>query len=241
VVLIHLFLLLKEVSFKNPMRNLLLILSFSAVWGCAHSPHLRQDFPSKGWSQEYDQYIQEHLSESLLTVPASRMVHFCPSWEKLSRRQRAQFYSDLFYSVASAESDFNSASMYVEDKLGTDPVTGEPVVSEGLFQLSYQDVRRYGAPCDFHFSQDREKFLEDLRGKTRGSLIAKHRDREILNPYRGLSCALAITEQRLRESPKSFDLAMAAYWSTLNPKHTEKRQTILVGLRTRSSPCLERD
>jgi hypothetical protein len=69
----------------------------------------------------------------------------------------------------------------IETTMGTDPVTGKQVASEGLLQLSYQDVPNYGSVlkyplCKIQWSKDKSLSVTDPK-------------KTILDPYINLECA----------------------------------------------------
>ena len=191
----------------------------------------------QGWLPSYDSLIKSEVTQEMLAVSPTRIKDFCPNWNKLDQGQKEDFYADFVQAVAWTESGYDSASMYVEDKLGKDPVTGQNVVSEGLMQLSYQDKLQYGKACDFNFSKDREAFLEDLEAHNKGALRSKHLHREILNPQRNLTCAMSIMQKLLTSSDKPLPQVFAPYWSTVDAKHPKKYSRFLTKLKEAGTVC----
>ncbi|MNL15369.1 hypothetical protein D3C87_1363530 [compost metagenome] len=87
-----------------------------------------------------------------------------------------------------------------ESTMGTDSVTKQPVYSEGLLQLSYQDVRGYPF-CDFNWEVDRKLKVTDIR-------------KTIFDPYKNLDCGVGIMSRQLARSGL-ITVKTNAYWSTL--------------------------
>ncbi len=90
------------------------------------------------------------------------------------------------------ESSFDPADTYTETKMGIDPITHKQVVSAGLLQLSYQDVKNYHA-----YTSDCDPMGYDINPKN------------IFNPAINLKCGMAIANRLL-----STKRSLGAYWST---------------------------
>jgi len=127
---------------------------------------------------------------------------FCPRYAQLSKTERLNFWGQLFAAVAKYESGWSPTSRYVETTMGTDPITGRQVASEGLLQLSYQDSVNYGqAACDFDWNKDRIYSDTDAR-------------KTILDPYKNLRCGIKIMAKLLKKK-QMISFETGVYWSTL--------------------------
>jgi hypothetical protein len=184
----------------------------------------------------YDKLVMSLVSNDMLNLPASRMSTFCPAWGGMSADQKKQFFADLAFSIAAPESDYQNLSMYIEDTLGIDPLTGLPVVSEGLLQLSYQDIQ--GTPrCDFNAKKDLPALKDDVRGRATGSFLSHHPERDTLNPIKNLSCGVWIMDGLYQKHPgEEFARTMSRYWSTMRRGHPEFEQ-IKQQMKLKESPC----
>lgn len=210
--------------------------------------------PIKGWDPAYDLHVREAVARApaLLELAPARMSGLCPAWAKLNRAERQAFYADLLHAIAWPESRHDRRAMYQETGIVDratgrqviDAVTGRPIVSEGLLQLSYADALVYrpaeGLACAFDWERDREPFLADLAaGGTRRSFASSHPDRSILDPYVQLTCAVHILDVLVRKRPdRDFRTAAGAYWSTMRPTKPAHAD-VLRGLRKRASPCFD--
>lgn len=125
---------------------------------------------------------------------------FCPNYDSLSKDQRINFWGGLFSGMARFESNYSPVSRYHEDTMGTDPVTKLPVYSEGLLQLSYQDVQ-WAKYCEFDWSQD--KLLSPTDPK-----------KSILDPYKNLRCGIKILAAQVKRT-REIVLSSGAYWSVI--------------------------
>ena len=134
-------------------------------------------------------------------LPGSADVEdFCPRYHSLGRAARVNFWAYLVSAVAKFESGHNPLTRFHESTMGTDPISGEPVHSEGLLQLSYQDIRGYPF-CKFDWQKD----LAFPRGDPR---------RTILNPFTNLDCGIRILAQQVHRKGK-IALTTGVYWSVL--------------------------
>ncbi len=84
--------------------------------------------------------------------------------------------------------------------MGTDPVTGKAVYSEGLLQLSYQDIE-WAPWCKFNWSKDKNLSATDPR-------------KTILDPYLNLDCGVGIMAQQIK---KKGDIVVSSgvYWAVI--------------------------
>lgn len=132
---------------------------------------------------------------------SSDIKQFCPSYSALTRNLKLNFWTYLVSAVAQYESAFDPTNRYQETTLGTDAITKQPVWSEGLLQLSYQDVTAYSFCHEFDWAHDK-------------LLSAKDPKKTILDPFKNLSCGIRILNSQVR---KKDLIAVSGYWSTLSP------------------------
>lgn len=137
---------------------------------------------------------------------ASDISDFCPMYDRLGNQDRANFWVQLLAAMIKYESNFKPTMRYTETSMGTDPVTGVQVVSEGLLQLSYQDERNYknvlpAEVCDFDFKADSRYPASDIR-------------RTIQDPKTNLTCGIGILNRQLERHNK-IAVSSAAYWSVI--------------------------
>lgn len=174
----------------------------------------------KAWSsQVYELLSGELFADFDAAADASR---FCPKYAGLSHDQKATMWSELISAVSLFESGWNPLSRMEEPTLGTDPVTGQPVYSEGLLQLSYQDVR--GAPyCRFDWQKDKDLAPNDPA-------------RTILDPERNLDCGVRILAAQIR-ARQSVILSSGVYWAVLKENGRYQKIDEIVARTSRFSFC----
>lgn len=147
---------------------------------------------------------------------------FCPQYKKLDLGQRLHLWGELFAALAMYESNWNPHCQYTEVTLGIDSVTGKPLVSEGLLQLSYTDTR-WAKWCQFDWEHD--KIQKTFQTVT------------ILDPKRNLVCGIGIMANQIKKR-NAIVLDRGAYWSTLKSSHQRNKiKEIGWMLRTRIPQC----
>ncbi len=151
---------------------------------------------------KWSAYLQDILLNkwNSLLAGADDIETFCPKYYKLDNNQRANAWAALFVGVAKFESAYDPTTRYHESTMGTDGVTGLPVYSEGLLQLSYQDIQGYPF-CDFNWSKDRN--LSPIDPK-----------KDVLDPYKNLYCGVGIMAKIISKKGQ-ITVSSGAYWSTL--------------------------
>jgi hypothetical protein len=157
----------------------------------------RQD-DGRAWSSYVLKVIHEDASE--LIQGADDMDEFCPRYDHLSTNERANVWAFLISAMVKFESGHDPLSRMLESTLGKDSVTGKPVYSEGLLQLSYQDTKYYPF-CDFDWSRDKRLDPKDPR-------------KTILNPYKNLYCGVRILAQQIKNRHR-ITLPRNVYWAVL--------------------------
>jgi hypothetical protein len=155
------------------------------------------------WSVFMYQLIDQNLFKDL--DQARDIIRFCPAYSSLPRQQKIYTWIELFSQVAYYESGWDPTSR-MKENMGIDPVTGGPVHSEGLLQLSYQDVKNYGSTlkyplCRIHWALDLGLHEKDSR-------------KTIFDPFINLECGSRIMAAQI---VKFGNIVMHknVYWSTL--------------------------
>ncbi|MBC7457794.1 MAG: hypothetical protein H7235_05915 [Bdellovibrionaceae bacterium] len=157
---------------------------------------------AKGWTQIIYSVIKKEESYLLGQNVADDVEIFCPTYRKLNEEQRLNFWGQFFAALAYHESGWSPVSRMVEANFKSmDSVTKQPVVSEGLLQLSYQDEPSYHLECDFDWNKDK-------------NLTAKDPKKTILNPYNNLRCGIKIMSVQLKKY-RSITMSSNVYWAVL--------------------------
>ena len=156
---------------------------------------------SAAWSQAIYDVIQSEEPQMLGQNVADDVETYCPKYRTLSDDQRLNFWGQLFAAVAKYESGWKPSSRMVETTMGTDPLTGRQVASEGLLQLSYQDENSYKLDCGFDWTKD--KLLSDTDPK-----------KTIFDPKNNLRCGIKIMARQLKNK-RAIGLSSGVYWAVL--------------------------
>jgi|SRR6185312_12412409 len=152
---------------------------------------------TRAWSLYLFSVIDTQTSS--LLGGTSDIANFCPKYSSLNRDGKIQFWAYLFSAVARYESGFDPLSR-MKENLGTDPITHQQVQSEGLLQLSYQDILNYPT-CRMDWNADKNLSPTDPR-------------KTILDPDINLQCAAIIMSKQVKNHNKIV-ISSGAYWSTL--------------------------
>lgn len=156
---------------------------------------------SANWSNAIYKVIRDEEPQMLGQNVADDVEVFCPKYRSLSDNQRLNFWGQLFAGIAKFESGWKPTSRMVETTMGTDPITGRQVASEGLLQLSYQDETSYRLDCGFDWSKDKNLSNNDPR-------------KTIFNPAYNLRCGIKIMARQLKNK-RSITLKSGVYWAVL--------------------------
>lgn len=148
------------------------------------------------WSAALSSLVDANLTDF---SKASDITQFCPKYVSLTKTQQIKAVSELIVGVIYYESGYSPVSRMVETTLGTDPVTGRAVESEGLLQLSYQD-QQWATFCKFNWPADK-------------LLSATDPKKTILDPYINLACGVKIMSNQVKN--KGAFTISSNYWSTL--------------------------
>lgn len=148
---------------------------------------------------------------------------FCPTYYTLSYDQRVNFWAYLISAMTKYESAFNPLSRYKETTMGTDPITGQAVYSEGLLQLSYQDSRNYSFCDEFDWSVDSKLSPTDPR-------------KSILDPYKNLKCGIQILNHQVMRK-NLIGVGSGAYWAVIKSNSSYNKIAQIKGLTTQIPFC----
>lgn len=176
--------------------------AFNALWSGKH-PNADQ------WTLFAESAISRH-GDALLNGPAD-VNDFCPGYYKASTQEKIDLFVQFLAAMSKYESNFDPKLRFTEPAGGTDAVTGGPVVSEGLFQLSYQDENTYkgqvpAGTCDFDYNGDKRYSPDDVR-------------RSILDPSTNITCAVVILNRQV-ERVNRLAVSTGAYWAVIKTSHT---------------------
>jgi len=157
------------------------------------------------WDPGWDQIVERALPAEMLSGPVPRDVRrFCPRFGAMPEGDKRAFWAYFFQALAGAEAglDPKTRVRHTEAAVAVkDGVTGRPVRSEGLLQLTYEDQERYG--CDFDWDHDKR-------------LPANDPAKTILTPKNNLECGVKILRKQIIEARKPL-FSSSSYWSTLRP------------------------
>jgi hypothetical protein len=177
-----------------------------------------KDQKNKEWTDITLAAIEKHYD---VLNSAKDIVLFCPDYNRLDKDQRIIVWGEFISSVSFYESAWNAKCQYTETHLGIDKVTGLPVVSEGLLQLSYGDTQ-WAKWCQFDWESDRTK---------------KTFNTTILNPKNNLECGIGILARQIKKYERII-LDKGAYWSTLRTKaHRNKVDEVATMIKNRFKFC----
>jgi hypothetical protein len=157
------------------------------------------------WDPQWDVAIEENLPPDLLAPGMAKAVRpFCPRFGSLNDADKRAFWAYLFQALAGAEAGLRPTAdvRHSDPSIAViDKVTHRTARQQGLLQVRYEDVDRYG--CDFDWEADKHLPVGDA-GKT------------ILQPKNNLMCGLRIMENQLVDLHKPL-LTKRSYWGTLHP------------------------
>ncbi len=152
---------------------------------------------SQSWSHYLFQVLDQEAPD--LINGSQDMGSFCPNYRRLLRSEKILFWGHLISQIAKFESGFSPVSRFREPSR-KDAITGQALYSEGLLQLSYQDLQ-FMPRCEFDWQRDRTLAATDSR-------------KTILNPYRNLRCGVLILNRQLHRSDRIV-LSSGAYWAVI--------------------------
>lgn len=168
---------------------------------------------SQKWSLFIYHTILNNEKQMLADHAATDVEIFCPNFQKLSQTQRLNFWGQLLAGIAKFESSWNPISRYLEpSSMGKDGITGLPVVSEGLLQLSYQDGLYHGAACLFDWSKDKLLQIKNPADPLK----------TILDPYKNLRCGIQILAHQL-EKHHAIVIDKGVYWAVIRKNNNSQK------------------
>lgn len=161
---------------------------------------------------------------NLITEKNIADIHeYCSGYKLLNSLEKINFWGQFIAALAFSESSWNPRSQRVESTMGTDPVTSQQIMSEGLLQLSYQDEKNYRIDCGFNWEKDQ-------------LLVLNHPGRSILDPFQNLRCGIKIISLRLKKYHSIQVPDKNVYWSVLR---RNSKSNALIKKTTQSLPfCL---
>jgi len=157
-----------------------------------------RDHPARlSWST----HLVAEVTAALSQLDAAQDIgSFFPSYDRVQQPIRAAMWAELVALLAFFESAWEPCARYHEASLGIDTVTHQPVFSEGLLQLSYQDMEVY-PDLPFNWEKDRRLSPTDCR-------------KTILDPLKNLSAGLKILSAQIQSAGRIV-VKDNFYWSTL--------------------------
>jgi hypothetical protein len=155
------------------------------------------------WNPDWDHFIEQAVPAEMLSSRVPRDVRkFCPNFYGMSETDKRVFWAYFFQALAGAEAGLNPTTNVRHPQMAkVDRVTGQPVHSEGLLQLTFEDQKVYG--CDFDWDADRKLPKNDPA-------------RTILQPKNNLQCGIKILNTQIIDHHKPL-LTKTSYWSPLQP------------------------
>lgn len=158
----------------------------------------------KAWSEFVFGVFEKELFAAFDSAKDAKRI--CPKYAALTRSQKILIWGELISAMAYFESGWSPVSRMTETTMGIDPVTGKRVESEGLLQLSYQDVPNYGSVlksplCKIDWQKDK-------------NLSATDPKKTILDPYINLECGLRILANQVAKKGNVI-LSSGVYWSVI--------------------------
>lgn len=180
----------------------------------------------KAWSSFVFELISAEIFEVLDSAKDAKRI--CSKYEVLSRDQRILIWGELISAMAYFESGWSPTSRMTETTMGTDPVTGKQVASEGLLQLSYQDVPNYGSVlkyplCKIEWGKDKSLSVTDPK-------------KTIFDPYINLECGLRILANQVQKK-KLVVLSSGAYWAVLKDGGKYSKVDSIISMVAKTGLC----
>lgn len=208
---------------KVLLAGLILILLFVAA-GCPSKPTKQEELavilqpPGNGLSwgtggqkDEWTKFLVETIDFGYFSHfdKAQDATRFCSNYLALTHEQKVKMWAEVIVWMSFYESSWDPTSRMVESQTSfptPDPVTHEPVASEGLMQMSYQDTVNYkewlGAGwCGFDWQKDKDLDVTDKR-------------KTIFDPKINLLCAIKVMSNQIDRTGKVI-LSKNVYWAVL--------------------------
>jgi hypothetical protein len=157
------------------------------------------------WNPKWDEIIEKALPSAMLSAQVPKDVRrFCPRFYEMGETDKRTFWAYFFQALAGAEAGLNpNTNVGQGNRAGAkdDEVSGVAMRSQGLLQVAYADLQRYG--CEFNWKMDRLRKANDP-AKT------------ILQPKNNLECGVKILANQIIVQHKPL-LTRSGYWSSLHP------------------------
>lgn len=147
----------------------------------------------------------------------------CPKYDSLSRDRKIVAWGYFFTGVSKFESSWKPTTWMTETTMGTDPITKKQVKSQGLLQLSYQDIQ-WAPYCEFDWSKDKNLSPDDPKAT-------------INDPYKNLSCGMRIMDRQIR-AKKRVILESGVYWSVLKDGGKYQKIAEIKAITQKAPGCL---
>ena len=190
----------------------------------AVNPNLTQlpkpatQIPPLSWERDKPAHIawSTHLigevTKALPQLATARDIgEFYPTYTKADDKMKAAMWAEIVVLIAFYESAWEPCARYHEVGQGNDSVTHQPVYSEGLLQLSYQDMDVY-PNLPFDWDKDKSLAPTDCR-------------KTILDPFKNLTVGVQILANQIQTYGRIV-LRNHFYWSTLQDPATGKHSRV---------------
>lgn len=183
------------------------------AWETERAPERRS------WSEHIFHQIEFYFED---LDKAQDTTRFCPNYPNLSHSERINFWGQLFAAISYFESGWRPTTRFHESTMGIDPVTKNPVYSEGLLQLSYQDIQ-WAKWCQFDWAIDKHLSPTDPR-------------KTIFDPYKNLSCGVGIMARQIRRRGLIV-LSTGVYWAVIRENGRFQKLNQIVNIVKRHEYC----
>jgi len=174
------------------INYIIFLLTVAVLTSCSNLPTTPDQEAGlsceQGW--DYDAIVAPKITAKMREAAPGE---YCPNGT-----DGEKFWLAFVKATAKAESSWKNCERYTESKMGTDPVTGKQVVSEGLLQLSFQDAKNWAslAACQ---------------------RIDYDNPNTILDPRINLECGMEIANA-LTGSRSTLRASLGRYWSTIRDR-----------------------
>jgi hypothetical protein len=194
--------------------------------GSSYKPYGLLWESSRKEGKDWSNYLYKMIPQETpgLIQGADDMDTFCPQYQTLTTNERVNLWALLISAMTKYESGYNPLSRYQETTMGKDSVTGLPVYSEGLLQLSYQDINHYKF-CEFDWSKDKNLSATDPR-------------KTILDPYKNLNCGVRILAQQVSKKNR-ITVGDGAYWAVIKSNSTHHKIPQIAELTKKMPGCMK--
>lgn len=153
---------------------------------------------------------------------AKDATRICPKYKSLSKEQKVTVWTEFISAVAYYESGWKPTSWMTEKTMGKDPITGKQVRSEGLLQLSYQDIQ-WAEYCKFDWSKDKKLGVDDP-------------SKTIFDPFLNLDCGLRILASQIKSKGKVI-VSNGVYWAVLKDGGKFQKIPQIIGMVSKTGLC----